>query len=126
MWRGSTVLFMVTFFEMLLASLLNVYFVRWDSENAVEKNSNYAAVTFLSIVAITFPAIVVFYTCNLSSFDYLNFVKSFGALIGESRYQSMKQRRVALLYPTLFFARRAIFVYSLIYLQSSLLVQLLL
>ena len=69
-WNGPLRLFMESFFDMFLASVLNVHTADWDSPSSSVQFSNVASIVFLVITGITFFLVTIVYVRNLDVLGY--------------------------------------------------------
>jgi len=123
-WNGLIRLLMETYLELILGSILNIRTADWDSDYPDERYSNYLSVVLLVISTVLLLLFVVFYVWNFSALNYDRFRSTYSAVLDGTNFESTNPRRIILVYPVIFFARRLIFVLSVIYLQDFLWAQL--
>ena len=65
-WNGLIRLAMETFLEIVLTVPINLALANWDSPFKSVRYSNNLAVTFLVLMSVLVPILIVLYCCNFS------------------------------------------------------------
>ena len=119
-WNGLLRLFMETFFDSFLASVLNVHTADWSSSSASVQYSNIASLVFLVITGITFIIVATMYVRNLDIMGFGDIRGKYGALLDDTSLVSLERNYFLLLHPLIFFSRRIIFTISVIFMGDNL------
>lgn len=114
-WGGPLRTLMETFLELLLASLLNTHMADWGTDSPQEKFSNFASLSILCTLALLTLLLVLFFLVNYNMYRFEWSRESYGALIEGTRHSDRTTRRHAMAWPAIFFLRRAVFIFSIIY-----------
>jgi hypothetical protein len=123
-WNGLIRLFTETYLELIIGSIINIKRANWDSEYPAERVSNNLSVAIMIISTVLLPLFVVICVWNFSSYHFDRFQSTYGSILEGTNYQSTRPSRAIWAYPVSFFARRLIFVLSVIYLEDFLWAQL--
>ena len=124
-WNGPIRLFMETFFEMVLALVLNMDSIDWSTPFYGVRYSTALTLISLCFVSGLFPFLTILYFRNFSILAEEKFKNKLGAGMEGTNLKKKVSPRSILFYPLIFFGRRIIFVLSAVFLGDFLFVQLL-
>ena len=120
LWNGLIRLYMEVFFEIALASSLNLYFVDWNTHFPSVKYSNILSTAFFIACIMVTLYLIIFYCKNLSRVGEESFIESFGAALESNNVKMTHSRWSIVLYLAFFFGRRIAFIASAILLNKFL------
>ena len=123
-WNGLIRFYMELFFDLSLYSILNIHTV--DERTAKFPSvqaSNYFSMAILGLTCLFFVFLIAVYVRNYKDWDKEQFQDSYGDFIGGTDLKRRKKQRVndqrwaLLIYTVFFFARRLLFIVSVILMQ---------
>ena len=83
-WNGLLRLFMETFFDTFLSSVLNVHTADWDSPSSSVQFSNIISLVLLVIKGVTFFLVTTLYVRNLEVLGFPDIRSRVGALLDDT------------------------------------------
>ena len=120
-FNGPLRLFMETFLDLYLTSLLNVTTADTETENSSVEASNKTALAFFIAFSALVPLLGLVYFCK---FEKINEKSNYGALLDGTRVGEKEKSKWILLFPAFFFVRRIAFSLSVLLFSTFLWAQL--
>ena len=80
-WNTLIRLFMETYLELTLGSIINIKTADWDSEYPAERYSNNLSVAIMIVTTLLLPLLVVFYVWNFTALNYDRFRSTYSAVL---------------------------------------------
>ena len=117
-FNGLTRLLMETFFEIALFSVLNLKTTGHDTRFASVRASQTLSYILLVIVIVTPPIIFIHYLRNKKHWAEIQFKAKWNTLINRLRLKDEEKK--LLIIPAAFFARRAVFVCTVLLMDNFL------
>ena len=111
---------MEVFFEIALASSLNLYLADWNTPFPSVKYSNILATAFFIACIVLTLFLIIFYCKNLSRIGEESFILRFGAALESNNVNMTHSRWTIVLCLAFFFGRRIAFIASAILLNKFL------
>ena len=100
---------------MIVAATLNMHKVDWDTSFSAVQYSNALTVTSLVLFIVLCPFFITLYCRNFKILPEPRFKRKYGAGLVGTKVESEQPTRYILAYPVFFFARRIIFVVSVVF-----------
>ena len=108
--------FMVTFLDLLMAAVLNVYKAVWDTPYFAERLSERISVYYLAFLGMIIVALTTISFKHFRTFNEGGFSKTYGAVMEGTKYKTEKPTKMILGFPLIFFGRRIAFVVNALFL----------
>ena len=113
-FNGPLRLFMETFLDLYLSSLLNVITADDETENPSVEASNKAALAVFIAFSALVPLLGLLYFCKFANIDESS---NYGALLDGTKSEGKEKSKWLLLFPAFFFGRRIAFTLSVLLLH---------
>ena len=113
-FNGPLRLFMKTFLDLYLSSLLNVVSADDETENPSVKASNKTALAVFIVRSALVPILGLLYFCKFANIDESS---NYGALLNGIKFKGKEKLKWLLLLPAFFFGRRITFTLSVLLLH---------
>lgn len=112
-WNGVFRLYMEVYFDITLLSLLNMHMLDWQTEFVAIQASNVISVVTLALISVVPVYFFVFYLKKLDKWGDEGFKKNYSSVLEGTR--SLSKEKKLLVIPMAFFARRLLFVVTVIW-----------
>ena len=123
-WNGLIRLFMETYFELLLTSTLNIAHGNWDWDVA-SRSYSYSLVLSIIVLSICLLApicLIIFFLSRRVNWSDQPFIVKYGSLLQDTARKNDDDesinKRIILLVPFVFFARRLILVLLILFVSE--------
>ena len=120
-FNGSLRFYSELFLEMLLISALNLHIANWDSEFTSESFSAYLSIAFILLIIVGPLTVLVTLCIRPTLLRNKKFMDMSGILLIDLDPKKMEAgERALMIWPIMFFLRRAIFVALVIKIRETL------